>query len=101
MGQNSDCIGGCDETRVVMRVPFSCDEDSGVRSCRSCGVGKDGADLPADVVEDLGEAVAQVHGRGGVDVDDRGDHAREGARVGGNDAGVVGEDAGQAVLQAS
>ncbi len=72
-----------------------------MRLYRSCGGGQGGTDLPTDVVEDLGEAVAKVHGRGGGDVDDRGDHARECARIGGDDAGIVGQDAGQAALQAS
>jgi hypothetical protein len=56
--------------------------------------------LVADVSEDGFVAAVQVHGGGGADVDDRGDHARQRRRVGGTDVLVAGDQAGDAVLEA-
>lgn len=70
----------------------------------SCGaaVGRQGGvDLVADVGEDDFVAEVQVHGGGGADVDDRGDHPRQRRRVGGTDVLVAGEQTGDAVLKAA
>lgn len=66
----------------------------GAWSERSCGavMGRQGGvDLGADVGEDGIVAAVQVHGGGGADVDDRGNHPRQRCRVGGADALVAGE----------